>query len=190
MPKVNTCEPLMVERIIPITIRIVKPLDMTATGFYVDDFQMERFWANPARYVPFLRGKYAVIGADFSVYSDMPRILALFNAYRNFWLSAYWQKEGVMVIPNITWPVGRLEAAYYESVGCGGIIAVSNVGLDIDEKCLFSDELGVILERNKPKKCLLYGSDYKLRNGLLPGVKPFDVVRKIEPFTPKKRMKQ
>lgn len=181
IPKIKKCEDIPVERIIPITqIRDVKPFEGTVGCFYVDDFQMERFWQSPARYVPYLRGLYAVIGTDFSIYSDMPRALAIFNCYRNFWLTAYWQNEGIGVIPNITWPVGRLETVYFEAIQKQEIIAVSNVGLNKEEMSIFETELQEVIAQKEPKQVLLYGKKTTMEN---------EIIKHFPSFSPKERMK-
>ena len=40
--------------------------------FYKDDYQFERFWNNPDKYIPLLQQFGAVCSPDFSLYSDMP----------------------------------------------------------------------------------------------------------------------
>lgn len=59
--------------------------------FYKDDYQFERFWNNPDKYIPLLQQFGAVCSPDFSLYSDMPLAVQLFMHYKKHWLAAYWQ---------------------------------------------------------------------------------------------------
>lgn len=58
--------------------------------FYKDDYQFERFWNNPDKYIPLLQKFGAVCSPDFSLYSDMPLAVQLFMHYKKHWLAAYW----------------------------------------------------------------------------------------------------
>lgn len=56
--------------------------------FYKDDYQFERFWNNPDKYIPLLQQFGAVCSPDFSLYSDMPLAVQLFMHYKKHWLAA------------------------------------------------------------------------------------------------------
>lgn len=69
--------------------------------FFIDDYQFERIWNNPEKYVEKLK-QYAVVATpDFSPWGDMPLALQLYNHYRKHWVGAYLQEQGVTVIPTI-----------------------------------------------------------------------------------------
>ena len=59
--------------------------------FYIDDYRFERIWKDPDRYLPILQRFDGVITPDFSLYSDMPRAMQIWNTYRNRAI-AYWPK--------------------------------------------------------------------------------------------------
>lgn len=71
--------------------------------FFLDDYQFARVWNDPERYVQVLSKFKAVISPDFSMYSDFPRVVQMFNHYRKHWCAAYWQEHGINVIPAIGW---------------------------------------------------------------------------------------
>lgn len=71
--------------------------------FYIDDYQFERIWNFPNTYTKALKKFAGVIGPDFSAYTDMSISQRIWNIYRNKLLMAYWQKNGLKVIPNIRW---------------------------------------------------------------------------------------
>ena len=69
--------------------------------FFVDDYQFERVWNYPEKYLEKLKRYKAVLSPDFSPYGDMPHACQIFNHYRKHWCAAYWQSNGVNVIPTI-----------------------------------------------------------------------------------------
>ena len=71
--------------------------------FYLDDYQFERVWSLPERYVDLLKQYRAVLSPDFSMYVDFPRVVSMFNHYRKQWCGAYWQEYGIKVIPTVGW---------------------------------------------------------------------------------------
>lgn len=101
---------------------IVRPIDITPTKvisfnyaltcrhpeqyfvhFYIDDYQFERVWNTPTKYIELLKNFAGVIGPDFSAYTDLSMSQRIYNIYRNKALTAYWQKHGIKVIPNARW---------------------------------------------------------------------------------------
>ena len=62
-----------------------------AVHFFLDDYQFNRVWTNPDRYIPMLQKFKYVLTPDFSLYTDFPKPLRIYNHYRKHWLGAYWQ---------------------------------------------------------------------------------------------------
>lgn len=63
--------------------------------FFLDDYQFERFWRMPERYLYALEKCPLVIGPDFSLYTDFPAPIQHWNHYRNQLLTAWLQHNGV-----------------------------------------------------------------------------------------------
>ena len=53
--------------------------------FFIDDYQFERIWKDPEKYVEKLRQYACVASPDFSPYGDMPMALQIYNHYRKHW---------------------------------------------------------------------------------------------------------
>lgn len=100
--------------------------------FYKDDYQFERFWNNPDKYIQLLQQFGAVCSPDFSLYSDMPLSVQLFMHYKKHWLAAYWQAHGIHVIPTLCW-CGEQS---YDWCFCGeprnAIVSISSHGTQSD----------------------------------------------------------
>lgn len=71
--------------------------------FFIDDYQFTRLWTNPDAYLDMLRAFKCVFTPDFSTYTDFPKAVQIWNHYRKHWLGAYWQSNGITVIPTISW---------------------------------------------------------------------------------------
>lgn len=135
--------------------------------FFVDDYQFERVWNEPDRYVDLLARYEAVIAPDFSPYADMPLAASLFNHYRKHWLAAYMQSRGITVIPCLR---ASLDERYYafcaDGEPHGGVVAISAMWTRSEEqKSLFRKEYQFFMDKLAPSKILVYGG--KLKN--LPG---------------------
>lgn len=70
---------------------------------YVDDYQFERLWNTPEKYIDKLKEFECVFTPDFSLYMDMPLAMKIWNVYRSRLLGQYWQSQGIKVIPTISW---------------------------------------------------------------------------------------
>lgn len=70
--------------------RSAKNPEDKAVHFFLDDYQFNRVWTDPDRYIPMLQRFKYVLTPDFSLYTDFPKALQIYNHYRKHWLGAYW----------------------------------------------------------------------------------------------------
>lgn len=135
-----------------------------AVHFFVDDYQFERLWKNPDKYVDKLRQYAAVATPDFSPYADMPLVCQLYNHYRKHWVGAYLQANGVTVIPTIRASTDPRSLEWYlEGEPAGGIVLISNMWTKTEEtKDCFMREYSGMLERLEPTKVFVYGKKMEL----------------------------
>lgn len=80
--------------------------DGAGVHFYIDDYQFERFWRNPERYLRALLAFPLVVGPDFSLYTDYPEPLQRWNHYRNQMLTAWMQRQGVACVQSASSSAG------------------------------------------------------------------------------------
>lgn len=96
--------------------------------FFLHDYQFERVWNYPDRYLPVLSKFAFVLSPDFSPYSDSPKAIQIYNVYRNRWCARYWQEYGINVIPTITWADDDSLAYCLRGVPKHSTIAISTMG--------------------------------------------------------------
>lgn len=129
--------------------------------FFIDDYQFERVWASPEKYLDALRGFDFVLTPDFSLYMDMPLPMMIWNRYRSQALGLYWQREGLKVVPTLSWASPDSYSFCFEGIPRRSTVAVSTVGVKTDESALavWHDGMAEAMRLLKPKRVLLYGGD-------------------------------
>lgn len=96
--------------------------------FFVDDYQFERIWNFPARYLPVLKRFDGVFAPDFSMYENMPEAQRIWNCYRSRAFSHYLQSNDVPVIPVVEWGFYSDLDWCLDGLPKGSTIAVGNYG--------------------------------------------------------------
>ena len=133
-----------------------------AVHFFIDDYQFERVWNNPDKYVPKLK-KYALVCApDFSPFGDMPIATQIFNHYRKHWVARYWQENGINVISTIRASTDPRSIEWYlDGNPAGAPVIISNMWTGErygDGKSYFlNTEFKLMQEKLKPRKIFVYG---------------------------------
>ena len=148
--------------------------------FFVNDYQFERLWNNPEKYVEKLSKYAAVCTPDFSPYADMPLATQIFNHYRKHWVGAYLQANGVTVIPTIR--ASRDERSldfFLDGEPKGGIVCISSMWTrDADARKYFIEkEYKTMYETLKPKKIFVYGKEIESLEGDIEYIENFTTKR-------------
>lgn len=133
-----------------------------AVHFFIDDYQFERVWNSPEKYVEKLKQYECVLTPDFSPYGDMPMATQIYNHYRKHWVGKYWQDNGIKVIPTIRASTDERSLEWYlEGEPKGGIVCISNMWTrDKAGKDYFLNrEFKTMKEILKPQKILVYGKE-------------------------------
>ena len=133
--------------------------DNKVIHFYSDDYYFNRVWNTPDKYIALFQKFKAVLSPGFSMYTDFPMAVQIFNAYRRKWCAAYWQEHGVTVIPTILWSDARSYDWCFDGDPVGGVVSVSSLGTQKkkDSKRGFLNGYNEMLERLKPEAILFYG---------------------------------
>lgn len=101
----------------------------TGVHFFIDDYQFERVWRFPSTYAQMLSRFKVVCTPDFSPYADFPKAIQLYNHYRKHWCGAYWQEQGLTVIPTITWSSPDTLEWAFDGEPVGGVVITSSLGM-------------------------------------------------------------
>ena len=130
-----------------------------ACHFFIDDYQFERVWTSPARYLDALKGFRCVLTPDFSLYMDMPDAMQRWNRYRSQALGSWWQRQGLKVVPTLSWAQPESYAFCFDGIPRRSTVAVSTVGVKGDEAAtsVWRDGMREAVRRLAPRRVLLYG---------------------------------
>lgn len=136
-----------------------KPDYTKGVHFFLDDYQFERVWNNPDRYVDKLSKFDCVLTPDFSLYTDMPLAMQIWNVYRSRLLGQYWQSLGIEVIPTVSWSTSESYTFCFDGLPKNSIVAISTVGVLKNKEAnqLFYDGLNEMIARLHPKGILIWG---------------------------------
>lgn len=126
--------------------------------FFIDDYQFERIWNEPKKYIEPLSNFACVFTPDFSLYMDMPLAMKIWNIYRSRLVGQILEEEGLVVVPTLSWAGRDTFEFCFDGLPHGSTYAVSTVGVMRDEEALRTwkegmDEARRVLE---PKRILLY----------------------------------
>ena len=73
-------------------------------GYFTEDYRFESLWNSKTKQAMRLlkEGWDGVCLPDYSIYSDAPLALQLWNTFRQRWIGRFWQELGIPVIPIIS----------------------------------------------------------------------------------------
>ena len=128
--------------------------------FFLDDNQFERIWNRPARYVNMLKRYECMLTPDFSLYTDMPTSMLIWNTYRSRFLGAYYQSKGIKVIPTVSWAEKDSYNFCFAGLPRKATLAISTLGVRRYDTYtrLWREGLTQMLERLEPTDLIVYGA--------------------------------
>ena len=128
--------------------------------FFLDDYQFNRLWNRPDKYIPLLSKFKYVLSPDFSMYTDYPKAMQMWKHYQKHWLGAYMELFGIKVIPTVGWSDKDSFKWCFDGEPRNSIVAVSSIGTqkDKESKQLFLEGYNKMLEVLKPIKILFWGN--------------------------------
>ncbi len=131
----------------------------TGIHMYVDDYQFERLWNDPDKYLDAMKDYQCVLSPDFSLYMDMPMAMKIWNVYRSRMLGNYWQRNGIKVIPTISWAEQETYDFCFDGIEEGSVVSISTIGVKQDKEALkiWRDGVTAMIEHIQPSMILVYG---------------------------------
>lgn len=127
--------------------------------FFVSDYRFQSLWTNRERYRNMLMEFRAVMTPDFSLYTDWPIMVQMWNHYRKHVLGAWMQDIGCKVYPTITWGDERSFDFCFDGEPVGSTVCVSSVGTQGNRtaKRNFLAGYEKMMEVLEPETILFYG---------------------------------
>lgn len=135
--------------------------------FYIDDYQFERVWTNPQKYIEKMRNFQCVFTPDFSLYTEMPIAMKIWNIYRSRLIGQMCQRAGLNVIPTVSWCEETTFDFCFDGLPQNSVLSISTIGVKRDKAafefwCAGVDEM---LRRLHPHTLLIYGGEIEYDYG-------------------------
>lgn len=136
-----------------------KDKDKQWVHFFLPDYRFQQVWNNPKKYISVFKQYKGICSPDFSCYIGMPKAMQLFNVYRMAFLSAFYEREGIKVLPSVTWGEPDTYRWVFSWVPKGSAVVVSTVGCMQNKKATVEFLKGYekMLEVVNPYQVILYG---------------------------------
>lgn len=131
--------------------------------FYVEDVRFNALWTRCEASLPKVKSWGNCFTPDFSVYLDWPFMVNAWNIFRARALGAFWQANGVTVIPSLQWGnVNAMGSILWEGLPKKSVLAISTGHCNgLQEEEVFKNYYINMLAVLKPLHMLVYGRKFK-----------------------------
>ena len=186
-PIVKTSEDFSAQDLIPFHMcKSMKKEDMDkAVHFFLDDYKFEQVWTRPRDFINTFLTYGNILSPTFSVWSNQPYALNVFNMYRSRWCTRFFQEFGVNVLVDVRW---NDESSYdycFSGIERNTPVIVNTVGTKyLENRKMFVNGFEEMLRVLEPNKLYVYGEYIPLNFD-----KYFDDVIYYESFWKKQRDK-
>lgn len=137
------------------------PQEGVGVHFFLDDYQFERVWNSPEDYCTMLADYDCVLTPDFSLYTNMPIAMMIWNTYRSRLIGQMMQDYGCTVIPTVSWAGTDSYDFAFDGLPTGGTIAVSTIGIKRNKDAfdIWTKGMDECMKVVKPHNVIVYGGD-------------------------------
>lgn len=127
--------------------------------FYIDDYQFERVWTQPQIYIEKMVAFDCVFTPDFSLYTEMPTAMKIWNVYRSRLIGQMCQRAGMKVIPTVSWCEEKSFDYCFDGLPEHSTLSISTIGVKQDDYAfgLWKSGVDEMIRRLNPKTLLIYG---------------------------------
>lgn len=127
--------------------------------FFLPDYRFQQVWNNPQKYISCFSQYKGITSPDFSCYVGMPKAMQIFNVYRMAFLTAYYQRYGIKVLPSVTWGEPDTYDWCFSWIPKGSAIVCSTVGCmqNLDSTKAFLKGWERMIEVVEPSDIIIYG---------------------------------
>lgn len=147
--------------------------------FFTYDWNFQSVYEKPEESLEKLDQYYALLTPEFSTYKDMPLARQIDSVFKNRWCGAFWQKQGMIVIPTIFWGSIPCLEFCFDGIEKGSVVAVSTYTRE-DNRDDFMLGYNKMLEIIEPSAIICYGTPFPEMKGKIKAIDPFNKVELIK----------
>ena len=132
--------------------------------FFVDDYRFTGIYDHPERTLAKYSQYSFLLTPDFSTYAEMNLWRQIESVAMNRWCGAYWQSNGLSVIPTVSWSTPRSFDFCFDGVEPGSIVAIGMIGCKRN-RLGFLRGYSAMLEKIEPSSILCFGTPFPEMEG-------------------------
>jgi len=132
---------------------------LKAVHFFVDDNKINCYFDKHENYLERLAQYKYLFTPDYSLYTDMPIAMQIYNTFRSRWCGAFWQDYGMSVIPTVNWSNEKSYEFCFEGLESDSVVAISTLGC-LKQKSLFLKGYNKMKKLINPRHVLCYGKAF------------------------------
>lgn len=138
---------------------LTAPDKASGIHFYIDDYQFERVWNQPDMYLEKLAEFDCMLTPDFSLYTEMPVAMKIWNTYRSRLIGQMAQRQGIIVIPTVSWCEADTFSFCFDGLPKHATLSISTIGVKNEDYNFGLWKAGVdeMIRRLEPETLLIYG---------------------------------
>lgn len=135
------------------------PSGLGLVNFFTDDYRFEQLWTDPKKFLTYMDRSHWATTPDFSLYTDHPPAVHLWNVFRARYLGAFWQREGLKIIPTVGWAGPASYDYCFLGLPKRSTLAIATVGVLKNRTARILWECGYneMVTRLKPTFVVCYG---------------------------------
>lgn len=160
MPRLKPCYHIPTD-LIPFNYMLSTDRFDAGIHFYKDDYQFERLWNNPEKYIERMTQFDCVFTPDFSLYTEMPLPMQIWNIYRSKMIGQILQDAGANVIPTLQWCRPDSYEWAFDGLPKKSVVTVSTIGVKRYEEAsrLWFEGMEAAMRALEPRAVIVYGGD-------------------------------
>ena len=132
--------------------------------FFVDDYKFESAYTHPERTLAKISQYAFACTPDFSMYANMHICRQIESVSHSIWCGAFWQDQGMVVIPTINWSTPESYDFCFDAIETGSIVAIGMIGCKRSKEA-FLKGYNEMLRRIDPSAIICFGSPFKEMKG-------------------------
>lgn len=159
-PIVSTSKEFSAEDLIPFhTCKAMRKEDLNkAVHFFLDDYKFEQIWTRPRDFINLFQFYGNIVSPTFSIWSNQPYALNVFNMYRSRWCTRFFQEFGINVLVDVRWSDEKSYDFAFSGIEKNTPVIVNTVGTKyLDNRKMFRDGFYEMLKVLEPNKLYVYG---------------------------------
>lgn len=156
-----------------------------AVHFFLDDYKFEQIWTRPRDFIKLFQTYGNIVSPTFSVWTNQPYALNLFNLYRSRWCVRFFQEFDINVLVDVRWADEDSYEICFSGIEKHTPVIINTVGTRyLENRKMFVDGFEAMLQAIEPSDLYVYGEYIPLKFE-----RYFDSVTYFESFWKKQRDK-